>query len=81
MPTSFIKSTMDRFQSSFSGFLLASASRMAATSTTTGAEEGTMTGAGAGAVADSGAAGARADGCGETTATVAAMGVAKDFGH
>src|SRR4030095_17219707 len=36
MPTSFIKSTIDRRQSSFSGFFLAKSFRIAATSTTGG---------------------------------------------
>src|SRR2546430_9499829 len=37
MPTSFIKSTIDRCQSNFSGFFFAKSLRMAATSTTGGA--------------------------------------------
>src|SRR4029077_18696597 len=42
MPTSFIRSTMERFQSSFSGFFAANPSRMAATSTVFGGAAGAV---------------------------------------
>src|SRR6185295_4683052 len=60
MPTSFIRSTIDRFQSSFSGFFAANPLRIAAISTGCGGAAGAVAVA---ADCTAGAAGVPAPGC------------------